>query len=75
MCLLVRVAVAGEPGRLDTAADLSLLAECDQSNVGTLSDGAGRHLGGADLLLHPGHHTLDTPACSYNILYYREGFN
>ena len=67
MCyLLVRVAVAGETSRLDTAADLALLAECDQSGVGGLSDGAGRHLGRADLLLHPGHHALDAAACRHN---------
>ena len=46
------------------AANVSLLAESLQSNVGVgvLSDGAGRHLGWADLVRHPGQYTLDTGA-------------
>ena len=64
MCLLVRVAVAGETKGLDMAANVSLLAESLQSDVGVgvLSDGAGRHLGWADLVGDSGENTLDTGA-------------
>ena len=68
MCLLVRVAVAGETKGLNMAANVSLLAECLQSDVGVgvLSDGAGRHLGRADLVGDSGEDTLDTGACHSN---------
>ena len=64
MCLLVRVAVAGETKGLNMAANVSLLAESLQADVGVgvLSDGAGRHLGRADLVGDPGEDTLDTGA-------------
>ena len=62
--LLVRVTIAGESSGLNTAANISLLAERDQVGVRVLSDGAGRHLGRADLVGDPGEDTLDTGACS-----------
>ena len=60
--LLVGVTVASEASALNTAANISLLAERDQVGVSVLSDGAGRHLGRADLVGDSGEDTLDTGA-------------